>query len=99
MALLEAMACGLVPVVSDLEPNTAVVEDGVTGFVFSTDDGASLAAALRRSLESPRPEMARRAAAQVAGRNSLEVTAATHLSLYQRLMMDSSPHAVPGRIL
>ncbi|NNM35309.1 MAG: glycosyltransferase family 4 protein, partial [Gemmatimonadetes bacterium] len=28
MALLEAMACGLVPVVSDLEPNVAVVEDG-----------------------------------------------------------------------
>ncbi|MDH3223229.1 MAG: glycosyltransferase family 4 protein [Gemmatimonadota bacterium] len=99
VALLEAMACGLVPVVSDLEPNTAVVDEGVTGFVFTTDDGASLASALRRALESDRPGIAQRAASQVAARNSLDVTAATHLSLYQRLMVGASPHAVPGRIL
>ena len=65
MALLEAMACGLAPIVSDLEPNRAVVEDGVTGFVFRTDDQADLERVLTDALSSPLAPVRAAAAAQV----------------------------------
>lgn len=99
MALLEAMACGLVPVVSDLEPNVAVVEDGTTGFVFKTDDQSSLEDALQRALHSDRPAVSRNAARQVASRNSLAATASTHLALYEQIAPTGPARRAVGRVL
>ena len=99
VALLEAMACGLVPVVSDLEPNVAVVEDGATGFVFTTDDQSSLEQALRRAGEADRPAISHQAATQVAARNSLAATASTHLALYEQITPAGAVHRAAGRTL
>jgi len=47
--LLEAMACGLFPVVSAIPANLAWIEDGATGLLFEPGDTRGLAEALRRA--------------------------------------------------
>ena len=47
-ALLEAMSCGVLPVVSDIESNRSVITHGVNGIVVSGDDPVELANALER---------------------------------------------------
>jgi L-malate glycosyltransferase len=49
-SLLEAMACGLFPVVSAIPANQPWVEDGKTGFLFDPGDANGLADALRRAV-------------------------------------------------
>lgn len=49
-ALVEAMAAGLVCVVSDCAGNRALVTDGLTGLLFDPRDPAALAAQLERAL-------------------------------------------------
>lgn len=51
IALLEAMASGAFPVVSDIPANRAWIEDGATGLLFPVGDAAALADALARALE------------------------------------------------
>jgi len=49
-SLLEALACGLFPVVTAIPANEAWVEDGVTGLLFEVGDERGLADALRRAV-------------------------------------------------
>jgi glycosyltransferase involved in cell wall biosynthesis len=68
-AMLEAMAAGAVPIASDAGAMPAVIEDGVTGFLFPAEDRAGAAAALRRAFALPAGElrkMAERARERVA---------------------------------
>ena len=51
VSLLEAMACGIPPVVTDLQANREWISDGVNGLLIPPGDSAALAAALRRMLE------------------------------------------------
>jgi glycosyltransferase involved in cell wall biosynthesis len=54
LALLEAMACGLPSVASDLHGATdAIVDEGVNGTLVPADDEAAWAAALRRVIADP----------------------------------------------
>lgn len=53
MSLLEAMASGITPVVSDIPANRDWVEDGINGFLFPTDDAEKLAGCVRQALENP----------------------------------------------
>ena len=53
MSLLEAMAWGLVPVVSPVGGIPEVVADGVNGLLVQPDDPADIAAALRRLIDDP----------------------------------------------
>ncbi len=46
VSLLEAMACGPVPVVTDLAANREWIRDGVSGILFRTGDAAALSGAL-----------------------------------------------------
>jgi glycosyltransferase involved in cell wall biosynthesis len=85
MALLEAMACGLVPIVSDLEANLALVEEGCTGFSFQKDDQASLALALTRAAACDRAGIGGRARSRVCAEHSSESVARTHMELYEVL--------------
>lgn len=48
--LLEAMACGVVPITSDAGAMGDVVEDGLTGFVFPAEDRPAAAQATLRAL-------------------------------------------------
>ena len=52
-SLFEAMACGLLPVVSSIPANRGWVVDGSTGLLFDPDDVASLADALTSALQNP----------------------------------------------
>ncbi len=61
--LLEAAACGAVPLVSDAGAMRDVVEDGVTGFVFRAEDRDAAGEATRRALESGNEDLAAMSAA------------------------------------
>ena len=52
VSLLEAMACGAVPVVTDLEANREWIRDGVSGLLFRTGDAAGLTEAMFSLLEN-----------------------------------------------
>ena len=51
--LLEAGACGVPAVVSDIAPHREAVIDGVTGLIVPTDDSAAFARALARLADDP----------------------------------------------
>ena len=53
MSLLEAMACGLLPVVPDTEPNQTWIQDGVNGLLFRPGDHSSLVQKLYEALSNP----------------------------------------------
>ena len=52
-SLLEALACGLFPVVTRIPANIPWVEDGVTGLFFEPGDVLCLGRALERALRDP----------------------------------------------
>jgi glycogen synthase len=73
--LLEAMALGVIPIVSDAGAMAEIVEDGRTGLVFPADDRRAAAEATARALGldvDSRVAMAKRAADSVSERFSLE---------------------------
>jgi glycosyltransferase involved in cell wall biosynthesis len=53
VSLLEAMACGTIPVVTDLPANREWITSGENGIVVPRDDSRALAAAIIEALESP----------------------------------------------
>jgi glycosyltransferase involved in cell wall biosynthesis len=52
VSLLEAMACGAFPVVSDIAGNREWIEDGVNGFIFRLGNPPSLAQAVTNALSN-----------------------------------------------
>ena len=74
--LLEAMACGAVPVASDAGAMASVVEDGVTGFLFAAENRDAAGAATERAVALSNEELAAlsaRARASVAERFTPQV--------------------------
>jgi glycosyltransferase involved in cell wall biosynthesis len=69
LALLEAMACGLCPVASDIPANAGVVAHGKTGILTPAGDERALAACLERLLADP---PSRRRLGQAARAKALE---------------------------
>ena len=69
-SLLEAMAAGVLPVVSDIEGNREWVGDGDGAWLFPPGDAAAMAAAIERALADPERAAAARArnAAVIAAR-------------------------------
>jgi glycosyltransferase involved in cell wall biosynthesis len=61
MALLEAMAAGCVPVVSDVGSVSTVVEDGVNGYLVEPGNAAQVAERLRVLLSEDLAEMSEKA--------------------------------------
>lgn len=89
--LLEAMALGVVPIVSDAGAMGEIVEDGQTGFVFPADDRKGAAEATARALglgAEERALMAERASEAVAQRFSLERETD---ALWELLLSDQGP--------
>jgi glycosyltransferase involved in cell wall biosynthesis len=53
MSLLEAMACGLLPIVPDTDPNRLWIQDGINGLLFRPGEHCSLVQKLREALLNP----------------------------------------------
>ncbi len=52
-AVLEAMACGIPVIASDVAGNADLVQPGITGLLFRSNDPVALAGAMRRMLDDP----------------------------------------------
>lgn len=85
--LLEAMAAGCIPVVTDIQANRAWVEDGVNGFLFAAGDPDALASALARARETRTrwPDMRRKSLEIVERRGSLAAGLQRVRDLYDEL--------------
>jgi glycosyltransferase involved in cell wall biosynthesis len=87
-ALIEAMAYGVAPVVTDCGGSPEVVVDGVSGMVVPVRDVAALAAALKRLHDDPELRHRIGAAARERIRSDfrIEDTIAKTLALYRNLV-------------
>jgi glycosyltransferase involved in cell wall biosynthesis len=86
-ALLEAMACGLPPVVSRIPGNVDVVAQGQNGLLFTPGDEAELAAALERLLRDVplRARLSVAARETVVRQYSLDLMNQRYAQLYQQV--------------
>jgi glycosyltransferase involved in cell wall biosynthesis len=80
-SLVEAMACGLFPIVTDHPGNRHVIEDRMNGILVRVGDAAALAAAIREAWSSP----VLRAAAVVRNRRFVEAEMRAENNLGQML--------------
>jgi glycosyltransferase involved in cell wall biosynthesis len=87
-ALLEAMAVGLAPVVSDTPGNQALIRHDGNGLCYDPDSAAALASALRRLLidEPLRARLGAAARATVLERFTLDAVAAQYEALYKHMI-------------
>ena len=49
-SLLEAMACGCLPIVSDLPANSALINNGANGFLFQVNDVSDMVACIHKGM-------------------------------------------------
>ena len=87
-AMLEAMSCGVAPVVTDVGGVRDAITEGDDGFVVEPGDGASLERALTALVDSPvlRSEIGGRARATAVARFDSETCARSHLHAYELAM-------------
>ncbi len=87
MALLEAMACGLPPVVSNIPGNADVVVEEQNGLLVQPEDEAGLAAALERVLRDAalRARLAAAARETIQHQYSADLMNQRYARLYQQV--------------
>lgn len=90
VALLEAMACGAAPVVSNVGGPSAIVRDGETGSLVSILEEGALAREIGRLLDdgAGRRRLAAAARAWVVRSASIDATARRFISLYELLLSE-----------
>jgi glycosyltransferase involved in cell wall biosynthesis len=99
LALLEAMACGLPVVITEVGGMVEHVQDGLNGFVVPPRDPAALAAALRRLIHDAelRQAMGERNAQRIRERYTWDAVADAYLATYKRViearLTNGAPHA------
>lgn len=87
IALLEAMACGLPPVATEIPGNTDLVTQEQNGLLFTPGDEDGLAAALERGLQDAalRERLASAARETITSRFSVEQMNRRYRQLYQQV--------------
>lgn len=102
LAILEAMACGLVAVAPDAGGPPTYVDDGATGVLADTSDPAALARAINRALDlAAAPDAlvrADRARAVVRERFSIGAMATALADVYERLASPDRATAAPATL-
>ena len=86
--ILEAMACGLIVVASDIEAHRGVIEDGVNGFLCHTDV-AAIGACLRRVLAldaASRRRICERARREAEEKYSMAALALREADIYRAML-------------
>lgn len=91
--LLEAMACGMPPIVSDVGGNREIVQDGVNGLVFASGDEATLIRHLRGLFmdASRRASLGQAALRRVAENFSIDAMIDRYERLYERVAQGGRP--------
>ncbi len=92
VAVLEGMYAGVIPVVSDIPSNRAIVRDGENGFLVPCGDAVALERTLRRVLDdlpALKAHMAPRNHAWVRDHASVEATARQVADLVRRLAAEA----------
>jgi glycosyltransferase involved in cell wall biosynthesis len=85
-ALLEAIAAGLTPVVTDIEANRSLVNDGQDGFLFKSSDPEDLAKNIIHALSGGIPNAALdRKRQEFRSRISWNSVAREFISIYNEL--------------
>ena len=87
-ALIEAMASGLICVVTRTDGALELIEDGVTGHHIDGFDADAIERKLREVLASIDPEIGRRASAFVRKNNSLEHAVELELKIFDKIIRD-----------
>jgi sugar transferase (PEP-CTERM/EpsH1 system associated) len=93
--LLEAMAAGVCPVVSDVGGNREIVRDGIEGCLFPSEDESALRQRLRELVADAdlRARLARAARERVMAAFDIDAMVRRYADLYTRVM---AAHAGPG---
>lgn len=91
-SLAEAMACGAVPVVTNIPPFRFMTDEGTIGACWAPGDSAAFAAAFHRASSAPHPIQAERAVKFFEERLSYPATARAAVAAYQELAMKRIEH-------
>lgn len=93
LVALEAMACGVVPVVTDRGGAADFIQDGSNGFLRDPEDIAGMAAAVLRVLGDPalQAQMAEDAQRDASGEFGVSCVLKKYLDLYDRLLAGREP--------
>lgn len=97
--LMEAMSVGCPVVASDVGASAELVEHGVSGLLFSSDDGATLATHLRRLTRDPslRARLSTESIARMRSDYSIERLVAATAAVYERCLHANDTETITGR--
>jgi glycosyltransferase involved in cell wall biosynthesis len=99
-ALLEAMACGLPVIASDISGNQSILTNGVNGSLFPSGDNAALASRMRdlhQNADKARA-LGREARNVVMTRYSIDSVAAQYVSAYSAMMSKGCLQVLVGSL-
>jgi len=86
IALLDALACGVVPVVTDIPPFRVITDDGRIGALWPVGQAEAFAQALLQVLQQPLAAQSKTARDFFAGQLSFSALGRKALSIYQQVL-------------
>lgn len=88
VALIEAMACGLPVIASNISGPRDIIEDGISGFLFPQGDSVALTNCIKKLIKHPklRADMGGNARKRIEEKFSIEREVAAHERLYEEIL-------------